>query len=425
MYQQQIVERDGQVRQLESKNSAACQETEDLREKMATLSADHERELEALNTKIRELQTVADPRLLEQLETLREKRVASERAHAEERATLAAKIDHIEARSLHEAEVIDQLREDLENSRTQLAERVKELVHSRAVSVQKAELARVNAELASLYEQETARRARLEKLRAQDDHDTNSGKLECALVQRNTLANIGRSLVDQVVATMEYARHLETHIEKAGRKLQKQKQTRSKILEGLADSEALTTDYEKKWKHAEKEVARLKGILKAAKNRRSRRRESSSDAPVEQEVEEEAVVADAQSTEGSEKPKEVLSPIVEPRAERLSAVAEEEEEEDEEEGNRTEARPAEQPAATNEASEEGGKDDGAEESGGSDSSDAEREVLGKRKSIDPSQLAEIDDLLGDTDDSDDADESFDLGAGIPTLNESGRKKRRN
>jgi hypothetical protein len=421
LYQEQIVERDGQVRQLEAQNSAACQATEDLRETMAALAGGHERELDALNAKIRELQTVADPRLFQELDTLREKRVASERAHAEERATLAAKIGQIEARSLHEADVIDELRADLERSRAQLAERVKELVHSRAVAVQGAELARVNAELASLYEREAARRARLETVRARDDHEGKVGKLECALVQRNSLANLSRSLVDQVAETREYAKHLEAHIEKAGRKLQKQKQTRSKILEGLADSEALTTDFEKKWRKAEKEVARLKGILKAAKSRRSNRHagrkageggeeEEAPEGEGEEDEDEDAPEREGEVDEDAPGTAEALAPVAAPRAERLSAVAEEEEEEEE--------------VAT--ATAQGGE--GAVETAsavtGGEEDEVEREVLGKRKSFDPSQLAEIDDLLGDTDDSDDADESFDLGTGLPALSASRRTKRR-
>ena len=40
---------------------------------------------------------------------------------------------------MHEAEVIDDLRADLDSSRTHLVERIKQLAHSRAVAVLEAE----------------------------------------------------------------------------------------------------------------------------------------------------------------------------------------------------------------------------------------------------------------------------------------------
>ena len=271
VYQQQVLERNGQVKELEVKNSEACEESERLREDMNVLLKKHEEDTRLLNAKIMELQTLADPRLLQELSQLREKRVASERKHAEEQTRLQSKIEYIEQRALHEAEVIDDLRADLESAKTQLNQRMRELCHSRAVAVQAAEVRRVNAEIDSLLHAESSRQSRLSRMRLRDDLDHADGKLESTLLQRNVLAQHAKQLVQTLEETRQYALRLESHVEKASRKIQKQKQQKAKYLEGLADSEQITIDYERKWLKAEKELSKLKGMVKEAKQRRTTR----------------------------------------------------------------------------------------------------------------------------------------------------------
>ena len=181
---------------------------------------------------------------------------------------MQSKIQHIEARAMHEAEVIDDLRADLDSSRTQLVERIKQLAHSRAVAVLEAEGKCLDAEIDSLHYQNDCRMTRLDAIRARDQKDEKSKQQLGIVKQRENLANLARKLVQQVEDHRVYIEHVENMAEKAIRKVQKQKQKKSLYIESIQAIEMEKETWEKKYEKAQKEIVKLKKKLTIKNNRK-------------------------------------------------------------------------------------------------------------------------------------------------------------
>ena len=209
-------------------------------------------EKKSLSDQINAMKAESNPNLQKEVEELRERLLVSETNHAEEKATLQSKIQHIEARAMHEAEVIDDLRADLDSSRTQLVERIKQLAHSRAVAVLEAEGKCLDAEIDSLHYQNDCRMTRLDAIRARDQKDEKSKQQLGIVKQRENLANLARKLVQQVEDHRVYIEHVENMAEKAIRKVQKQKQKKSLYIESIQAIEMEKETWEKKYEKGAK-----------------------------------------------------------------------------------------------------------------------------------------------------------------------------
>ena len=202
------------------------------------------------------------------METLRERLLISETKHAEEKATLNSKIKHIEATAMHEAEVIDDLRADLDSSRTQLVERIKQLAHSRAIAVLKAEGKCLDAEINSLHYQNETRVAKINEMKMKDEKIYKSKQQLGIMKQRDELANIAKNLVREIESCRTYIDHVEHLAEKAIRKVQKQKQKKSLYIESIQTKENEKDEWKKKYEKAQKDIIKLKKKLTIHNNRK-------------------------------------------------------------------------------------------------------------------------------------------------------------
>ena len=266
--QHQVHERNRQVKTLEENNISACNEANSLKSAIENLNKKYDVEKKSLSDQINAMKAESNPNLQKEVEELRERLLVSETNHAEEKATLQSKIQHIEARAMHEAEVIDDLRADLDSSRTQLVERIKQLAHSRAVAVLEAEGKCLDAEIDSLHYQNDCRKTRLDAIRARDQRDEKSKQQLGIIKQREILANLARKLVQQVQDHRVYIEHVENMAEKAIRKVQKQKQKKSLYIESIQAIEMEKETWEKKYEKAQKEIVKLKKKLTIKNNRK-------------------------------------------------------------------------------------------------------------------------------------------------------------
>eukprot|EP00944_MAST-04C_sp_MAST-4C-sp1_P003838 g3838.t1 len=266
--QQQVHERNRQVKTLEENNISACNEANSLKSAIENLNKKYDVERKSLSDQINAMKTGSNPNLQKEVEELRERLLVSETNHAEEKATLESKIQYIEARAMHEAEVIDDLRADLDRSRTHLVERIKQLAHSRAVAVLEAEGKCLDAEIDSLHYQNDCRKTRLDAIRARDQRDEKSKQQLGIIKQRENLANLARKLVQQVQDHRVYIEHVENMAEKAIRKVQKQKQKKSLYIESIQAIEMEKETWEKKYEKAQKEIVKLKKKLTIKNNRK-------------------------------------------------------------------------------------------------------------------------------------------------------------
>ena len=266
--QQQVLERNEQVKELEENNIAACREASSLRDSIDRLNKEYADKRKLLSDKMSGLNGSSNPNLKEEVEKLRERLLISETKHAEEKATLNSKIKHIEATAMHEAEVIDDLRADLDSSRTQLVERIKQLAHSRAIAVLKAEGKCLDAEINSLHYQNETRLAKINEMKMKDEKINKSKQQLGIMQQRDELANIAKNLVKEIESCRTYIDHVEHLAEKAIRKVQKQKQKKSLYIESIQTRENEKDEWKKKYEKAQKDIIKLKKKLTIHNNRK-------------------------------------------------------------------------------------------------------------------------------------------------------------
>ena len=266
--QQQVMERNEQVKELEENNISACNEAISLRNTIDTLNKQYGDEKNIINEQMSNLNASSDPSLKKEVEELRERLLVSETKHAEEKATLNANIHHIETSAMHEAEVIDDLRADLDSSRTQLGERIKQLAHSRAIAVLEADGKRLDAEIDSLHYQNETRKAKISQMKMKDEKLNKSKQQLSILHQRGELANMAKKLVKEIEDYRTYIDHVEHLAEKAIRKAQKQKQKKSLYIEGIQKVESERDEWEKKYIKAQKDIIKLKKKLTIHNNRK-------------------------------------------------------------------------------------------------------------------------------------------------------------